>query len=137
MDKLLEILLALFGNYFNLTDLLAKIAAKLLEGVQDSSGCKEYFLQLLRTGTLDDKFKENPIGVICCSLHVLLALADKYDVHVHGKHVALMDDGPWIGDLAESLEVTAPKAGLEFLIPILIEQVVKILKKLIDEWLNK
>lgn len=142
MNRLLEILLKIFGDRLDLTDLLAKLAAKFLEDLADPSGCKERFLQMLRTGTLDDEFQKNPFGVICCALHVLLALADKMEVHVHtsGPIGAIGDsDNAWVGQLAGALpnipkgHAADPKGGLEFLIPIMIEQIVLLIKKLIEQ----
>lgn len=142
MNRLLQILLEIFGDQLDLTDLLAKLAAKFLEDLADPSGCKERFLQMLRTGTLDDEFQKNPFGVICCALHVLLALADKMEVHVHAsgpKSIGAIgdSDNAWVSELAGALPIPKgavdPKGGLEFLIPIMIEQIVLLIKRLIEQ----
>jgi hypothetical protein len=140
MNALITLLLKLFGDSVNLTDILAQIAAKLLEGLTDPSGCKEHLLQMIRTGTLDDKFKENPLGVAACMLHVLLAFADQAGVHVH-ETVGATSAGPVTGilaDYAEALGVQQPVGGNAkgLLIDLLISQLGAKLAELLLEWLK-
>lgn len=140
MNSLITLLLKLFGNSIDLTDLFATLAAKLLDNLQDPSGCKEHLLQLIRSGTLDDAFKSNPLGVAACMLHVLLALADQAGVHVHatqGSDTAAPETGI-LGEYADALGIQRPVGGNAkgLLIDLIISQLGQKLAELLIEWLK-
>lgn len=111
MSLLLQFLLNLFKNSIDLPTLLVDLAAKLLEGVEDSSGCKERLLQLIRSRTLDDEFGTNPLGVICCILHVILSIAEQQGVHVHESFGFTASD-PWMNELAFALGIQPESQGM-------------------------
>lgn len=134
--SVLALLLKLFGNSIDLPELAAKLAARLLDGVTDSSGCKEHLLQMIRSGTLDDKFAEDPLGVGICVVHVLLALAEKarpHDVHVIGSTPDV-----WVGALASAMKTQLPMTASGEEKGVLIELLItQLATKLIELILNR
>lgn len=136
MNKILEMLLQALTASGGLATLITFFLTKLLEDVQDVSGHKERWLQMLRSGTLDDEFAKDPLGVIICGLAVLVALADQMHPHVHG--AASDADGAYPGELASAMGLSIPaEGGLDVIIPILIEQGIKLLVSLIEKWSNR
>lgn len=155
MNSFLALLLKLFGSQIDLVELFSQLAAKLLEGVTDSSGCKERLLQLIRTQTLDDEFKKNPLGIVLCMLHVVLAIADAAGAHTH-ENGAVMFADPWMSEMATALKIKPPANAasaveargivanliLQQLITMLLEMLKNSnlqqkLLDLINEWLKK
>ena len=139
MSLLLQFILNLFKNSIDLPTLLVDLAAKLLEGVEDSSGCKERLLQLIRSGTLDDEFGTNPLGVICCILHVILSIADQQGVHVHESFGFTASD-PWMNELAVALGITPAAQGMYangekkgLLVDLVLQQLIAMLFDLVKD----
>lgn len=141
MSLLLQFLLNLFKNSIDLPTLLVDLAAKLLEGVEDSSGCKERLLQLIRSRTLDDEFGTNPLGVICCILHVILSIAEQQGVHVH-ESIGFTASDPWIAELASAMGIQSESPGVYatadgvkkgLLVDLVLQQLIALLFDLVKD----
>lgn len=131
MNRLVELLISLLGDRFSWTELLASLAEKLLGDVYTPGGCKEYVINHLKAGTLDDEFAKNPVTVLICLGHVALALAEKIDGHDHDTQG--FTDEAWVIELSTACGEEIPCAGGGALAAVLIEVVVRLIAK----YLNK
>lgn len=130
MNRLLELLIAALGENFNWTSLLGTLAERLLADIYTTGGCKEFVIDHLKNGTLDDEFAKNPVHVLICLGHIALALADQYDGHDHDSPVITCD--PWVGEFAMASGETVPAEGnalLLFALKIAVDLIVKYLNK--------
>lgn len=131
MDKLLSLILSIFTDSDSLKALIAKLLEALLRGVDDPDGCKDRLLEWVQTGTLDDKFREDPIGTFLCVAHVLLELADQWHDHEDDDDsAAIVFADPYVTQLADALEIPTPAGG-----PLLNALIALIAQKLL-EWLK-
>lgn len=131
MDRLLELLISILGDKFNLSQLVGKLAERLLANIYTTGGCKEFVLEHLKNGTLDDEFAKNPAHVIICLGHIALALADQYDNHDHNNPVITCD--PWVGQLVSASGTAAPaEGGADALILLAMRIVIELIAKYIN-----
>lgn len=149
MNRLLPLFLSLLGNLSvdSLQAILAKVVEKILPDIDDASQCRTQLLTWLRTGTLDDMLKSDPKAVLVCVGYVILGLVDQD--HDHSPDAPIIVVGA--GDNAENWElalllgatdstnvVGADDPSEESLPPtvwiLLVQQLIAIMKKAIDEW---
>lgn len=152
MNRLLSLLLSVFGRDLTLDRLqaiFARLAEQFLPDIAHAAECRTQLLTWLRTGTLDDVIKRDPKSVIVCVGYVVLGL-------LAGQHEH--DDSPdadpviIVGaqDTAECLElcqllgipqVAGATVDDASAIPpalwvLLAEALVQIIKKALDQWLD-
>lgn len=137
MDRLLQLLLRVFSNTDQIQKLLFNLAARLLENVDDPKDCKEHLLQMLKEGTLDDHFKEDPLCVIVCIAYVVLEFAD-HDHDVDPSQPIIIGDDPEINEFAEVLQIGQPAGGplTDALVQLVINKLIELLQEYLDKWLS-
>ena len=139
MDRLFD----LFKNLGvdQIQKLLAPLVTRLLDGVDDPKDCKEHLLEMLKNGTLDDHFQQDPICVLVCIAYVVLEFVDKEHDHDHDVDPTvpiIIGDDPTVMAYAAAMDIQQPSGGplTDALLQLVISKLLEMLQEYLDQWLS-
>lgn len=150
MGRLLPYLLSLLTNGLDINSiqtLLASLAEKMIPEIEHGSECRTQLLTWLRQGVIDDKIKSDPKEVLVCVGYVLLGIFAAEHEHTPVDPnapliVASTDDQAFYQELGVELGIQQVSTGDESSLSasfwlLIAEQLVVLLKKALESWLNK
>lgn len=137
MQWIISLLTQVFSDSAAFQKFLAALIERLVDDIDDVSGCKAKVLGWLQTGKLDDQFREDPLCVILCVMQVMLDFAKKTHDH-DGPLFESPEENAMVFAYADCLDCTPTIQGpvSSLLLQVIVSKLAEVLAKLVQDWLN-